>query len=518
MIAPDPAAPPAAASVWLEQPSPEQVRRAEGLYAPVNTREGRARMRCLVQPDGRLDLCRVEPDRGTDPAFSEALVKLAPLYRHRPGAAGVQTDVEVVFPKLVDADARPRGRPTPQQLLALNPKGRRGAMHLACTVDVQGALTRCSPDPDPDDDPEMSAAALAAAPLYRFEPARREGRPVENLHRLEIGFKGPHDTDPDWIRKPNMAQLNAAWPRAALQARQEGGAVVVCRVTTGGALADCRVRSETPTGYGFGAAALLLTPNFQMKPATHDGAPVSSQVSIPIKFSGVPPAVSTPQLAAFHVLEWAPWERAPGLDDVRRAFPPQALARHAFGAAMFRCEVKRDGSLYGCDLTQETTTGLGLEAGARKLLPLFRMRLSPDAVSALSGVRVLVAVKFTPRALDPAAAPAWASAPDWVRGPEPADVKAAFPAEARAAHVATGRATLECVIGDDGGLSECRTQGETPPALGFGPAALKVAAAMRANLWSRDGEPLAGEHVRLPLRLVDEIAPAASASAEAPGR
>ena len=48
---------------------------------------------------------------------------------------------------------------------------------------------------------------------------------------------------------------------------------------------DCKVTSETPTGYGFGAAALKLAGSFKMKPETRDGEPVAGAlVTIPMPF------------------------------------------------------------------------------------------------------------------------------------------------------------------------------------------------------------------------------------------
>ena len=63
-----------------------------------------------------------------------------------------------------------------------------------------------------------------------------------------------------------------------------------CRVDASGALTDCSVTDETPTGEGFGEAALAMSPLFHMRPMTRDGVPVAGgRINIPIRF-GLPKA------------------------------------------------------------------------------------------------------------------------------------------------------------------------------------------------------------------------------------
>jgi protein TonB len=61
--------------------------------------------------------------------------------------------------------------------------------------------------------------------------------------------------------------------------------VLRCTVTVDGNVTNCSVTSETPTGQGFGEAALKLSRYFQMRPKTVDGAPVGgATVNIGIPF------------------------------------------------------------------------------------------------------------------------------------------------------------------------------------------------------------------------------------------
>ncbi len=82
------------------------------------------------------------------------------------------------------------------------------------------------------------------------------------------------DVRPDWLKRPDAADVLAVWPSAAWIKGLGGRAVISCRVTLQGALADCSVNREEPVGAGFGAAAIALSPQFLMKPGIRDGKPV----------------------------------------------------------------------------------------------------------------------------------------------------------------------------------------------------------------------------------------------------
>lgn len=88
-------------------------------------------------------------------------------------------------------------------------------------------------------------------------------------------------TSPHWLRRPS--DLDAYYPRRALERGVEGDVLLDCRVNTTGFL-RCTVVSETPAGQGFSDAALRIAADHQMRPATRDGLPVEGRYRMRVPF------------------------------------------------------------------------------------------------------------------------------------------------------------------------------------------------------------------------------------------
>lgn len=85
---------------------------------------------------------------------------------------------------------------------------------------------------------------------------------------------------PDWAARPAGQAIGPAYPAIARQLGIEGAARLACKVGLDGSATDCTVAWESPSGLGFGAAALALAPSFKLKPGAVEGA----AVEIPVQF------------------------------------------------------------------------------------------------------------------------------------------------------------------------------------------------------------------------------------------
>jgi TonB family protein len=91
--------------------------------------------------------------------------------------------------------------------------------------------------------------------------------------------------NPVWAQKPTMAEMVSVYPKTAEKTNVSGKAVIDCRVGRDGRLGACSIRKQDPAQYGFGQAALKLTPRFRMEAKDADGrSTAGAAVTIPILF------------------------------------------------------------------------------------------------------------------------------------------------------------------------------------------------------------------------------------------
>lgn len=326
------------------------------------------------------------------------------------------------------------------------------------------------------------------------------------------------ETQADWLKKPTPEQLFAVWPTEAMKKGIGGRAVIYCTISAQGALYGCKVESETPAGMGFGTAAIALTPQFLMKPATRDGKPVESGVSMPINF--VAPGGGTgshipggrdPSLTPFTrtVASNLPWTAAPAYADVAAAYPEKARAAAVGGRATLKCTLKADGRLSACSTVTEEPKGYGFAQAARALTAMF---IAPTQFSdgrPIAGALTQVPFVFAPEMLDPARRVV--GRPQWAALPSGSAMTAGYPREALAAGVKDGRVVMACATGDGGQLQNCAVEREEPAGLGFAASGLALSQSFRIRPWTDEGLPTIGGLVRVPIRYVlpEEPAPAA---------
>lgn len=298
-------------------------------------------------------------------------------------------------------------------------------------------------------------------------------------------------TNPDWRRRPSGDDLLAVFPRTALSHGRNGRATITCTVTVDGALSGCFVVSEAPAGEGFGAAALALVPQFQMRPQLVDGQPVGgASVTIPIRFStgGSFGAMMAPPVQV-RALVRPTFVSAPSRADVARAAPAGAV-----GSGTLRCMVRADRRLRNCSVIAEEPRRGPFGEAALSLADAFEIAPRPPEEGSPEGARLDLRVPFGGET------PPYVSAPRWYRAPEAAEVQAALEPLARAAADRTAGATVDCEVAARGELRGCRVLRSTSVEAGIAAAAL--AGRFALSPWTEAGGSWVGARIRLPLRYV----------------
>src|SRR5580692_10785508 len=78
-------------------------------------------------------------------------------------------------------------------------------------------------------------------------------------------------SDPVWTQGPDRDQWAKAYPAEAAKAGVSGTVSLRCAAASDGTLQNCAVAQESPANQGFGAAALSLTPEMQLRPTGQAG-------------------------------------------------------------------------------------------------------------------------------------------------------------------------------------------------------------------------------------------------------
>jgi hypothetical protein len=188
------------------------------------------------------------------------------------------------------------------------------------------------------------------------------------------------------------------------------------------------------------------------------------------------------------------WSRVPMAAQMDRAFPAQATSS---GHVVLRCGVTEQGALKHCAVVSEAP--LGFAAAAMGLTKDFAVWTNGFTRKQVEDASVDLPFDFRPGQGDAAAQRV---DPIWLKLPEPADMVRNFPQAAANAGLKTGLGVVSCTATDYGALTGCTVAREDPAGSGFGAAALSLAEnKMMMSRWSRQGRPVGGARLQIPIRL-----------------
>ena len=201
-------------------------------------------------------------------------------------------------------------------------------------------------------------------------------------------------TSPLWSRVPGANAADQFYPNRADREQVPGHAVVRCRVGRDGYLSLCETVQETPPGYGFGAAAMMLSRYYRLKTDPPKGSEIAGKfVRFETEFIPKHMALLEPTAGETKPM-LAHWGRYDAAFTGSADYPEKALHAVVSGQVAIRCQVGANGEMVGCQVAKEDPAGWGF--GLHALSAVRRMTLSRAALdgSPTVGRSLIIRVVF----------------------------------------------------------------------------------------------------------------------------
>lgn len=214
--------------------------------------------------------------------------------------------------------------------------------------------------------------------------------------------------------------------------------------------------------------------------------------------AGCGPAGSGGSGATARLITNGVWETMPTKAQADEAYPDEALEEGLEGRAIVGCTVGETGLLKACAIDAESPVGVGFGEAAVGLMKRYKMKPQTSGGQPTAGGRVAVPVNFFLAGDEPApAGTPLRETVDWLSAPTIAQWSAAYPIAPasgpmkRIAYSREGKerdgdgagtavAILKCRIDQNGRLTACRVDRETPEQAGVGEAARSLIPYFRA--------------------------------------
>jgi TonB family protein len=372
---------------------------------------GKAALGCVADKGGRLIDCKVLREDPVGQGFGEAALSVVGYERiatkDASGASVEGRPVRTSFEFLAPGDANPDWlrKPSGADIANVFPKRALekragGKATIRCKVTVEGFLDGCKVISESPQGMDFGGAGLQLAPQFRMSPKIRGGHAVPGGEvTIPITWEEPRGAapinttpivlDPPWNRVPTVAELDAAWPKAAT-GEPFGQAALRCVLMKTGQLRSCDVISENPRGKGFGKAAQNLSKLFLVNIGPADAKTFKDyKVDLPFRFRD--PAA--PEARKLTRPRWIRTLSAEGMAEVYPRAAVKAGVKSGLGAAT--CTVTATGELTDCKPARESPAGLGFGAAAVEAVKVMRMNPWTKEGDTVDGLTITIPVQFS---------------------------------------------------------------------------------------------------------------------------